>query len=109
MDLDDPSSSSDEYEKEEDLGEAVINNEEIVEDLTVEESIPSPRSADGLQDGVPVIKARAYQTEMMEESLKKNIIVAVSVLRDAQVVNQLRAVCLRNLTNFLVDGYWKWK
>jgi hypothetical protein len=80
IDLDDSSSSSDEFENEEDLGEAAIKNVEVVEDLAVEESIPSPGSAEGLQDGVPIIKARPYQKEMMEESLKKNIIVAVSWL-----------------------------
>jgi len=30
-----------------------------------------------LDDGTPNIKPRAYQVEMLEESLKKNIIVAV--------------------------------
>jgi hypothetical protein len=81
MDLDEASSSSsDDFEDEEYLGEAAVNNEEIVEDLAIEESIPSPGSAEGLQDSVPLIKARPYQKEMMEESLKKNIIVAVSWL-----------------------------
>jgi hypothetical protein len=82
MDLDElPSSpescSEEDYENEPHVDEAPLANE-VVEDLTVEESIPSPGSTEALQDGVTIIKARPYQEEMLEESLKKNIIVAVS-------------------------------
>lgn len=31
-----------------------------------------------IQDGLPVIKPRPYQKEMLQESLKRNVIVAVS-------------------------------
>jgi hypothetical protein len=58
--------------------EAAITHAEVVEDLTSEEHILSPASTVALQDGVAVIKPRPYQTEMVEESLKKNVIVAVS-------------------------------
>ena len=82
MDIDEPISSSEEFEndfeEEADAVEAADVNNEVVEDLTAEECIPSPGSTEALQDGVPTIKARPYQKEMMEESLKKNIIVAVS-------------------------------
>lgn len=85
MDLDDPfpspEASSEDFENdsenEPDVVEAEVNKE-VVEDQTVEECIPSPGSSEALQDGIPTIKARSYQKEMMEESLKKNIIVAVS-------------------------------
>lgn len=33
-----------------------------------------------LEDGTPKIKPRAYQIEMLKESLKKNIIVAVGTI-----------------------------
>lgn len=52
---------------------------EIVEDITVMEDASSPASTIlEPNDGVPKIKARPYQKEMLEESLRKNIIVAVS-------------------------------
>lgn len=55
---------------------------EIVEDLTGENaeddllSDQSSLASLNLSDGMPSIKPRDYQTEMLEESLKHNIIVA---------------------------------
>ncbi|EHL00289.1 putative Dicer-like protein 2 [Glarea lozoyensis 74030] len=86
MDVDEPptspeSFSEEDYEKAPNVDEASINEapiaNEVVEDLTAEECIPSPGSIEALQDGITVIKARPYQKEMLEESLKKNIIVAM--------------------------------
>ncbi|EPE27300.1 P-loop containing nucleoside triphosphate hydrolase [Glarea lozoyensis ATCC 20868] len=86
MDVDEPptspeSFSEEDYEKAPNVDEASINEapiaNEVVEDLTAEECIPSPGSIEALQDGITVIKARPYQKEMLEESLKKNIIVAI--------------------------------
>ncbi|KAH8687850.1 hypothetical protein BGZ60DRAFT_394641, partial [Tricladium varicosporioides] len=61
--------------------EAPITAHEIIEDLTAEESvspddqeIPIPTSA---KDAAPVVRPRSYQYEMLEESLKRNIIVAM--------------------------------
>jgi hypothetical protein len=54
---------------------------ELVEDLTGEDDLLSSHSFIAslcLSDGTPTIKARAYQIEMLEESLARNIIVAVS-------------------------------
>ena len=51
---------------------------EIVEDLTGEDDIFSYRfslSSFNLRDVAPCIRPRAYQLEMLEESLKHNIIV----------------------------------
>ena len=50
---------------------------ESVKDLTSGQDLPSPGSLAGLKDGVPVVKARPYQKEMVEESLSRNIIVAM--------------------------------
>jgi hypothetical protein len=63
-------------------GESVRRANEIVEDLTGEidellSNSSSPASLT-LQDGPPVVKPRPYQLEMVEESKKRNIIVAVS-------------------------------
>jgi superfamily II DNA or RNA helicase len=52
---------------------------EIMEDLTGEDDLFSCQSSLwslNLSDGTPSIKPRAYQLEMLEESLKHNIIVA---------------------------------
>ena len=52
---------------------------EIVQDLTGEDDISSDQSSPSslkLSDVEPSIKPRAYQLEMLEESLKHNIIVA---------------------------------
>lgn len=53
---------------------------EIVEDLTREDDLLSESQSSlaslNLTDGTPSIKPRSYQTEMLEESLKHNIIVA---------------------------------
>jgi superfamily II DNA or RNA helicase len=52
---------------------------EVIEDLTGEDEILSDQSSLlslSLSDGTPNIKPRAYQIEMLEESLKRNIIVA---------------------------------
>ena len=55
---------------------------DIIEDVTRDDgSLSDEGSLDSLDlnDGAaPVIKPRAYQIEMVEESLKRNIIVAVS-------------------------------
>ena len=55
---------------------------EIVNDLTVEEDVQTNVSNANLFDlngQTPIIKPRAYQIEMLEESLRHNIIVAVSL------------------------------
>ena len=66
-----------------DARENTNEGKEITEDLTTEDactingestSIPSSPI-----EGLPVIKSRPYQLEMLEESLKRNIIVAVSI------------------------------
>jgi superfamily II DNA or RNA helicase len=52
---------------------------EIVEDITGRGDFLNDESSSAtlnLSDGTPSIKPRAYQTEMLEESLKHNIIVA---------------------------------
>jgi ERCC4-related helicase len=59
----------------------VSPKEEIVEDHTGEDNLPSDEDGASppslnLQDGTPNIKPRAYQLEMLEESLKRNIIIA---------------------------------
>lgn len=55
---------------------------EVVEDLTGEADAflndGASLSSLSLVDGPPVIKPRAYQTEMVRESLRRNVIVAVS-------------------------------
>lgn len=64
----------------------LVSNElnEVVEDRTTAVNEPSsnnealPRSL-RLGDGPPAILSRPYQLEMLEESLRRNIIVAVSV------------------------------
>ena len=55
---------------------------EIVEDLTDDDFLSDEASIASLtlNDGSPVIKPRPYQLEMVEESLKRNIIVAVWAL-----------------------------
>jgi hypothetical protein len=62
--------------------ESVRPANEIVEDLTGEiDELLSNKSSPAslsLQDGPPVVKPRPYQLEMLEESKKRNIIVAVS-------------------------------
>jgi hypothetical protein len=61
-----------------------VNANEIVEDLTGEADAfvndEASLSSLSLVDGLPVIKPRPYQTEMVQESLKRNIIVTVSFL-----------------------------
>ena len=55
---------------------------EIVNDLTAEEDVLTNVSNANLFDlsgQTPIIKPRAYQIEMLEESLRHNIIVAVSL------------------------------
>ena len=58
------------------------SKKEIVDDLTGENgqdgwlSDQSSLASLDSSDGIPSIKPRAYQTEMLEESLKHNIIVA---------------------------------
>jgi hypothetical protein len=58
--------------------------DEIVEDLTdgIDDFLSDEGSLSSLSlaYGAPVIRPRPYQLEMVEESLKKNIIVAVGVL-----------------------------
>ena len=71
---------------------------EVVEDLTGENKItgniqPSPDPLN-TKDGEPAITPRPYQLEMLEESLKRNIIVAVCA----------RPIPRPRLT--LADGYW---
>lgn len=51
-----------------------------------------------------VMTARAYQIEMLEESLKQNIIVAV---RWALSLPRQESQTFANLT--LTDGHWKWQ
>ena len=46
------------------------------------------------------IKSRAYQVEMLDESLKGNVIVAVCFLNSPAL---LFLLTIRN-----VDGYWQW-
>ena len=56
---------------------------DVVEDITGEDDLLSDRSSPAsltVNNGTPNIKPRAYQTEMLEESLARNIIVAVSPL-----------------------------
>lgn len=64
-----------------DDGELSRVPDEIVEDLTdaIDDFLSDEGSLSSLSlaDGSPVIKPRPYQLEMVEESLKKNIIVAV--------------------------------
>ena len=84
-------------------GEAPTIPDEVEEDLTNEGDIPSPISAQALQDGAPVVKARPYQKEMLDESLKKNIIVAVGLSRCSRIQKSSK------LANPCVDGYWEWK
>lgn len=55
----------------------------LIEDLTEEDKFLSDTSSLSslvLKDGPPEIKPRPYQLEMLEESLKRNIIVAVCYL-----------------------------
>lgn len=56
---------------------------EVIEDLTGEAddllNDAASLSSLSLVDGPPVIKPRAYQTEMVRESLRRNVIVAVSL------------------------------
>jgi hypothetical protein len=66
-----------------DPDELPVPVEELVIDLAADSSdvlsdkiSPVPLIGD---DGAPVIKPRPYQLEMVEESLKRNIIVAVCV------------------------------
>jgi hypothetical protein len=76
----------DEYSSEglEPLGEegSIRPANESVEDLTgeIDELLSNSSSAAplALQDGTPIVKPRPYQLEMVEESKKHNIIVAVS-------------------------------
>jgi len=67
-------------------GDSLWPANEIVEDLTGEGNDAGNTPSDDeepsggplfLDDGAPVIKPRPYQTEMLQESLKRNIIVAV--------------------------------
>ena len=59
-----------------------VKANEIVEDLTGEADAflndEASLSSLSLLDGPPVIKPRPYQTEMLQESLRRNVIVAVS-------------------------------
>ncbi|KAG0646281.1 ATP-dependent helicase DCL-2 [Hyphodiscus hymeniophilus] len=54
--------------------------EEVVDDLTGEDDLPSDSASSlpslHLSDGTPIVKPRSYQVEMLEESLKHNIIIA---------------------------------
>jgi superfamily II DNA or RNA helicase len=64
-----------------DIDELLERKNEIIEDLAGEEddllsSDKSSLASLTLSDGTPSIKPRAYQVEMLEESLKHNIIVA---------------------------------
>jgi hypothetical protein len=61
-------------------GEFDASKTEVIEDLTGEDDFVSDRSSLATlnsSNGSPSIKPRAYQIEMLEESLKHNIIVAV--------------------------------
>ena len=68
--------------QEEYLDEALRPANEIIEDLTTETdaflSDESSLKSLNLNEDPPVIKPRPYQLEMLEESLKRNVIVAVS-------------------------------
>ncbi len=62
------------------LDEIPVTTIPQVEDLTEEDKFLSDTSSLSsliLNDGPPKIKPRPYQLEMLEESLKRNIIVAV--------------------------------
>ena len=63
-----------------DLDSETQGPDEVVEDLTGEDDLlsnsVSSLSSLKLSDGTPNIKPRSYQIEMLEESLKHNIIVA---------------------------------
>ena len=79
-DSDDNSSPSSEVAEISEVEQSKHTNE-IVEDLTGDlEYLSDEGSLDSLNldDCAPAIIPRAYQTEMVEESLKRNIIVAVS-------------------------------
>lgn len=88
--------------------------DEIAEDWTdgIDDFLSDEGSLSSLSlaDGSPVIKPRPYQFEMVEESLKKNIIVAVcapfwiedeadKMLRWTQAV--AKPMCTCELLNFL--------
>ena len=55
---------------------------EVIEDLTAEDDLLGDGDSESslpsleLRDGMPSVKPRGYQTEMLEESLKHNIIIA---------------------------------
>lgn len=106
MDVDEPQPSPARLDSEKESNDSdvpsappafVRNRNEVVEDLTLEENIPTPGSSEGVQDGVPIIKPRPYQKEMVFESLKKNIIVAVSrtnVLRGGRLKHDSNIITL---------------
>lgn len=82
--------------------ELPVTANEIVEDLTGEGDVclddEESLSSVGLGGGPPVLKPWSYQTEMLQESLRRNVIVAVSfVCHVVSTVWSLIAV---------VDGYW---
>jgi hypothetical protein len=61
--------------------DAILDHRGIVEDLTGEDVLLGSTSSVTsivLSDETPKIKPRAYQLEMLEQSVEKNIIVAVS-------------------------------
>jgi len=86
MDLDDPDSElSDSILPLPNLDDDLpVKANETVEDLTGEADAflndEDSLSSLSLIEGPPVIKPRPYQTEMVQESLKRNVIVAVSFL-----------------------------
>ena len=62
-------------------GDSPRTANEVVEDLTGEDEVfhdtQSSPGPSNLKAGEPTIKPRPYQLEMLEESLQRNIIVAV--------------------------------
>jgi hypothetical protein len=66
-----------------DPDELPVPAQELVIDLAADGSDASSKKRSPISligdDSAPVIKPRAYQLEMVEESLKRNIIVAVCI------------------------------
>lgn len=79
-DSDDASSEASDTAFQPDDIDNIVTSIPLIQDLTDEDKFLSDTSSLSsllLKDGPPEIKPRPYQLEMFEESLKRNIIVAV--------------------------------
>lgn len=68
-----------------------------------EPAIMASSEGESPSEANPVLTPRAYQLEMLEESLRQNTIVAVSMAELCLIG------CISNQLAEWIDGHWQWK